>query len=224
MVSRIWFRKNRFSLKDKLQLPQKEKLLETSKKNLLSLLKISKKKWQLPVKTPNWKKLMNFQTVTLSPSETNDSDAQKSYSNPRSSVKKKKVSTNWPLNPSWSVTLTSEKIFTQTPLCLEVLPCSLESATVFKRKSPTSHHPPWLLRLLPHQRENTPSGLEDPSLHPYPLSKKCGSPKKNMTNLVLLLSTENVLKLTIEIVWSIRVCHRGLVTDSLKWILKLAPM
>lgn len=34
---------------------------------------------------------------------------------------------------------------------------------------------------------------------------------------------QDVLKLTIIIVWSIRVCHRGLVTEPLKWILMLAP-
>merc|ERR1712173_130298 len=40
----------------------------------------------------------------------------------------------------------------------------------------------------------TLSGLEDPSLLPCPRSKKCGSPRENMTNLAQLLSTESALK------------------------------
>merc|ERR1712212_1211230 len=42
-----------------------------------------------------------------------------------------------------------------------------------------------------HQRENTPSGSEVPSLLPSPLSKPCGSPRPTTTKPVHPSSTEN---------------------------------
>merc|ERR1712045_173014 len=50
-------------------------------------------------------------------------------------------------------------------------------------------------RLLLLQRGNTLSGLEDPSLHPSPPSKKCGSLRKSMMTLAPPLSTESAHKL-----------------------------
>merc|ERR1712179_283937 len=46
-------------------------------------------------------------------------------------------------------------------------------------------------RSLLHQRENTLSGSEVPSLLPSPHSKPCGSPSKTTTKLVHPSSTEN---------------------------------
>merc|ERR1712194_383254 len=50
------------------------------------------------------------------------------------------------------------------------------------------------LRLLLLQNVNTLYGLEDLFLHPYLPFKVCGSAKRNTTNLVHLLSTENAFK------------------------------
>merc|ERR1712217_481331 len=52
------------------------------------------------------------------------------------------------------------------------------------------------IKVVLHQSANTPYGLEDPSLLPFPPFNKCGSPRKNMTNLVHLLYTESASKCT----------------------------
>merc|ERR1719213_623538 len=52
-------------------------------------------------------------------------------------------------------------------------------------------HPPLRSRLLLPQKENTPSGSEDPSCLPSPPSNRCGSPNKSMMNAAHPLSTGN---------------------------------
>merc|ERR1719245_29336 len=96
------------------------------------------------------------------------------------------------------MTLISVKIFTQTLSCLEEPPCSLELQRGSRKKLPVLHLLPCPSRLSLLQKENTLSGLEDPSLLLCPLLKTCGSPKTNMMNLVHPSSTENVLKLSNE--------------------------
>merc|ERR1712106_1266325 len=61
--------------------------------------------------------------------------------------------------------------------------------TECRRRSPPSLPPPSRSRSLPHQRGNTPSGLEDPSWLPSPPSNRCGSPSRSMTSPVPALST-----------------------------------
>merc|ERR1712136_672700 len=81
-----------------------------------------------------------------------------------------------------------------------------------KTKWTNKLHKPCKLRLLLHQKENTLSGLEDPSLLPSPPSKICGSRKTNMTNLVLVLSTENAHKLNLIL---LQIVHLNLVITNL---------
>jgi len=141
----------------------------------------------------------NYQTVTLSPSRTKDSDAQNSSSSQPSLVLRFQGSTNWPSNPSWNVILMSERTFMETSLCPVVPLCSL----VFQRDSAKKLllllPQPWKSRLLPHLKENSPSGSEDQSFHHSPPSKPCGSPEPNMMNQAQASYTENVSDLTHEL-------------------------
>merc|ERR1719452_239923 len=66
--------------------------------------------------------------------------------------------------------------------CLVVPPCTLVLLIVCRRKSPPSHHPPSRSRSLLLPSENTPYGLVAPSFPLSPLSRLCGSPRKNTTN------------------------------------------
>jgi len=95
----------------------------------------------------------NYQTVTLSPSRTKDSDAQSSSSSQPSLVLRFQGSTNWPSNPSWNVILMSERTFMETSLCPVVPLCSL----VFQRDSAKKLllllPQPWKSRLLPHLKK-----------------------------------------------------------------------
>merc|ERR1712050_705746 len=92
-------------------------------------------------------------------------------------------------------TLTSVRIFTETTSFPEVPPCTQVLLTECKRKSPVLLHPP--SRSLLHQRENTLSGSEVPSLLPSPHSKPCGSPSKTTMKLVHPSSTENASKFSL---------------------------
>merc|ERR1712121_532463 len=87
-----------------------------------------------------------------------------------------------------------------TPSCPEAPPCTPGLLTVCRRKSPPSLPPPSRSRSLPHQRGNTPSGSEDPSLPPSPPSNRCGSPNKNTMNPAHPSSTENASKLTFKLI------------------------
>merc|ERR1712083_972008 len=78
----------------------------------------------------------------------------------------------------------------------EAPPCTWVLLTVCRRRSLLLLPPPSRSRSSLPLRENTLSGLEDPSLLLSPLSNKCGSPSRNMMNVDLPLSTENAFKLT----------------------------
>merc|ERR1711915_1061529 len=76
--------------------------------------------------------------------------------------------------------------------CPEAPPCTLVLLTVCRRRSPL-----WPLptsRSLLHQRESTLYGLEDPSLHPFPPSSRCGSPNRSTMSAVHPLSTGSASK------------------------------
>merc|ERR1712154_252046 len=83
---------------------------------------------------------------------------------------------------------------TPTLSCLEVPPCTLVLLTECKKKSLPWLHPPSKSRLLLLQKENTLYGLEVPFWLLSPLSSRCGSQNKNMTNVVHPLFTENAFK------------------------------
>merc|ERR1712027_267055 len=82
-----------------------------------------------------------------------------------------------------------------TPSCPEAPPCTPVLLTECRRRSPLLPHPPSRSRSLLHQRESTPSGLEDPSLLPSPPSSRCGSPSRNTMSAAQPLSTESASKL-----------------------------
>merc|ERR1719376_747570 len=94
--------------------------------------------------------------------------------------------------------VTSGKTCTPTQYCLEVQPCTQESPTECRKKSPPSPHQPRRSRSLPHQRGNTPSGSEDPSLPPSPPSNRCGSPSKSTMSPAHPSCTGNASKLTLN--------------------------
>merc|ERR1712183_102650 len=83
--------------------------------------------------------------------------------------------------------------FPEVPPCTQVLP------TECKRKSLLLLHPPRRSRSLLHQRENTLSGSEVPSLLPSLPSSRCGSLSKNTTRQVPQSSTENASNLFIPV-------------------------
>merc|ERR1711994_846599 len=93
--------------------------------------------------------------------------------------------------------LTSVRTCTPTPSCLVAPPCTQVLPTECKRKSLPWLHPPLRSRSLPHQRGNTPYGLEDPSwLHSQP-SSRCGSANKNTTSLAHPSCTGSASKLSV---------------------------
>merc|ERR1712136_638639 len=174
--------------------PLNVKSSEMSRKSFATSPWTSNPRWPPPPPPPPSKRATNCQMDKSSPSETKDSVAQKPSSNHPSSVWKLLVSTRPPTTPSWSATLTSVRIFTETTSFPEVPPCTQVLPTECKRKSPLLLHPPWRSRSLLHQRENTPSGSEVPSLLPSPPSNPCGSPRPTTMKLVHPLSTENASK------------------------------
>merc|ERR1712086_1243866 len=79
--------------------------------------------------------------------------------------------------------------------CPEAPPCTPVLLTVCRRKSLPLLHPPSRSRSLLHQRGNTPSGLEDPSLLPSPPSSRCGSPSRSMMSAAHPSSTASASNL-----------------------------
>merc|ERR1711983_41884 len=82
--------------------------------------------------------------------------------------------------------------------CPEAPPCTLVLLTVCRRKSPLLLHPPSRSRSLLPQRGNTPSGSEDPSLHPSPPSSRCGSPSRNTMSAAHQLFTASASNLYVS--------------------------
>merc|ERR1719427_2155171 len=152
--------------------PLNVKSSETSRKSFATSPWTSNPRWPPLPPPPPSKRATNCPMDKSSPSETKDSVAQKPSSNHPSSVRIFTVTTSFP----------------EVPPCTQVLP------TECKRKSLLLLHLPLRSRSLPHQRENTLSGSEVPSLLPSPHSKPCGSPSKTTMKLVHPLSTENASK------------------------------
>merc|ERR1719427_600310 len=149
--------------------PLNVKSSETSRKSFATSPWTSNPRWPPLPPPPPSKRATNCPMDKSSPSETKDSVAQKPSSNHPSSVRIFTVTTSFP----------------EVPPCTQVLP------TECKRKSLLLLHPPRRSRSLLHQRENTLSGSEVPSLLPSPHSKPCGSPSKITMKLVHPSSTEN---------------------------------
>merc|ERR1712013_921633 len=186
--------------------PPNVKSSVTSRRNSHMLPWTSNRKCRLLPAAPVSRNHTNYPTDKSSPLATSDSDAPSPSSNPPSSVWNLLVSTRPPTTPSRSAMSISVRTCTPTPSCPEVRPCSPVSPTVCRRRSPPSPHPPWRSRSSPHQRGNTPSGLEDPSWLPSPPSNRCGSANKNMTNLAHPSSTENASRLKQKLSWNNGVC------------------
>merc|ERR1712228_1035152 len=91
----------------------------------------------------------------------------------------------------------SVRISMPTLSCPEAPPCTLVLLTVCRRKSPLLLHPPSRSRSLLHQRGNTPSGSEAPSLLPSPPFSRCGSPSRNTMSAAHPLSTASASKFPI---------------------------
>merc|ERR1712129_418872 len=88
----------------------------------------------------------------------------------------------------------SGKTSMPTPFFLVAPPCTQVLLIVCKKKSLPWLHPPSKSRSLPHLKGSTPYGSVAPSWHLCPPSNKCGSPNKNMMNLVPALFTGNASK------------------------------
>merc|ERR1719446_316897 len=93
-----------------------------------------------------------------------------------------------------SAMLTSVRTCMPTLSCPEAPPCTPVLLTVCRRRSLPLLHPPSRSRSLLHQRGNTLSGSEDPSLPPSPPSSRCGSPSRNMMSAAHPLSTASASK------------------------------
>merc|ERR1711973_575643 len=159
----------------------------------MSLL-TSKLKWPLlPLPLPS-KSPTNSLTVKSSPSVMNVSVAQNLSSSHPSWVWNPAVSMKPSTTPSCVATLISVRISMPTTFFLVVPPCTLVLLTECRRKSLLLLHPPLRSRSLLHQSENTPYGLVALFLLLSLLSRPCGSPKKNTTNLAQELSTESASK------------------------------
>merc|ERR1712128_388270 len=144
------------------------RLSVTSRRSFAMLLLTLNRRCPLPPPPPPSRSLMSFPTARSSPLEMNVSVALRLSSSHHSS--------EWKLAES------------TRPPCTPVL------LTVCRRRSPLLHHPPSRSRLLLHQRGNTPSGSEAPSLLPCPPSSRCGSPSRSMMSAAHPLSTASASK------------------------------
>merc|ERR1719341_516371 len=87
------------------------------------------------------------------------------------------------------------KIFMLTLFSLVAPQCIQVLLTECRKRSQLLHHQPSRSRSLLHLKENTLYGLVDPSWPLCPLSRLCGSLRKNMRNPVLELFTANASNL-----------------------------
>merc|ERR1712212_1206205 len=96
-------------------------------------------------------------------------------------------------------TLTSVRISSPTMSSPVVPPCTLVLLIVCRRKSLALLLPPSRSRSLLLLSVNTPYGSVAPSLLHSPLSRPCGSPRKNTTNLAPESSTASASKFSIYV-------------------------
>merc|ERR1711915_111847 len=150
----------------------------TSRRSSAMLLLTSSRRCPPLLPPPPSRSLMNFPTARSSPLATSVSAAPRPSSSLPSLEWKPAASTRPPTTPS----------------CPEAPPCTLVLLTVCRRKSPLLLHPPSRSRSLLPQRGNTPSGSEDPSLHPFPPSSRCGSPCRNTMSAAHPLFTASASK------------------------------
>merc|ERR1712106_353330 len=170
------------------------RLSVTSRRSFAMLLLTLNRRCPLPPPPPPSRSLMSFPTARSSPLEMSVSVAPRLSSSHHSSEWKLAESTRPPTTPSCSAMLTSVRICTPTLSCPEAPPCTPVLLTVCRRRSPLLPHPPSRSRSLLHQRGNTPSGSEAPSLLPCPPSSRCGSPSRSMMSAAHPLSTASASK------------------------------
>merc|ERR1712083_1280519 len=91
--------------------------------------------------------------------------------------------------------LTSVRISSPTLSCLVAPPCMLVLLIVCRRKSLLLLLQPLRSRSLLHQSVNTLYGSVAPSCLLCPLSRPCGSQRRNTKNLAQALFTANASKL-----------------------------
>merc|ERR1719154_887726 len=162
--------------------PLRGKLSVMSRKSFATLLSTSRVKWlklllHLLLRNP-----MNFPMARLSPSVTNVSVLLNLCSSLHSWAWNLAVPTKLSSTQSCSVTLISVRTCTPTLFFLVVPPCTLVLLIVCRKKSLLLLLPPSRSRSLLPLSENTPYGSVAPSLPLSPLSRLCGSPRKNTTN------------------------------------------
>jgi len=124
----------------------------------------------------------------------NVSVARKPCSNRRSWVWNLAVSTKPPTTRSWNAISISVRICTPTPCYPVVLPCTLVSPIVCKKKSPHWRRAPWKSKSSPHRNANIPSGSVVPSWPLCPPSNRCGLANKNTTKADQALFIANAFK------------------------------
>merc|ERR1712211_60979 len=95
------------------------------------------------------------------------------------------------------VTSISGRTCTPTLSSLEAPPCTPESPTECRRRSPPWLPPPRRSRSSLPPRGSTPSGSEAPPWLPSPPSSRCGSPSRSTTSAAPPLSTASASKLPI---------------------------
>ena len=145
------------------QLPLSSKLSETSKRDFAtSSSKTSTWQWKKPPRAALGKRPTSFQTEDQSLLVTKLSDLQRSCSSLNMQDLKWREFTNTHSTLWWSATLTWEKIYSWTSSSLEVLLSSKEWVTECITKFTRLPHRLIRSKCWLHQRESTPSGLEDP--------------------------------------------------------------
>merc|ERR1719461_2661387 len=178
--------------------PLSVRLSVTSRRSSATSPLTSSRRWPPLLPPPPLRSPMSFPTARSSPSATRGSVPLRPSSSLPSLAWSPAVSTRPPTTPSWSAMLTSGRTCTPTLSCLVAPPCTLVLLTECKRRSLLWLLPPSKSRSLLHQKGNTPSGLVAPSWLLSPPSNRCGSPNKNMMNVVPPLSTESASKLSID--------------------------
>lgn len=142
---------------------------------------------------------MSFQMAKQSMWEARSSDAPKPCSSPSKSVRRCPGSTRLLINQFLNVMWTLEKICTLTSWWAVEQPCSPASQKDWANKWLPSPPQPWKSRCWLLRKESSWSGSVDQFCPPSQLSRPCGSPEPNFTNLDPQSCTENASDLYNEI-------------------------
>jgi len=153
--------------------------------------------WSKPRTPHQLRRPTSYQMVKSLPLVMLDSDAQSICSSPlRWTERNSTQSKTWPTTPSRSAMSMWEEIFIRTSSYQEVPPCSKALVRDYLKKLNQEHLSLFRLKLLPAQTEDSPFGEEDLLLlHSLPLLV-CGSLRRTMMSMELLLCTENAFEWT----------------------------